>query len=197
MRKKSHLLLARQLINFWNPPVPFRIRAAFCFGSILPDLKPSFFMKRHEMDGTIHHMEHMIATLPDRKQGVGYGLPLYYLRLGEVMHYVADYFTYPHNKDFSGTMREHCIYEGKLKHELERHFVSENEAGSEILKQYPLRNTVYEKGEMWKRKKSKEITNFIKLIHKIYMESEKHTVELDCRYIVKVCSVVCFWIMYD
>lgn len=29
----------------------------------------------------------------------------YYMNLGQVTHYVADYFTYPHNKIYPGNLR--------------------------------------------------------------------------------------------
>ena len=40
------------------------------------------------------------------------------MNLGEITHYVADYFTFPHNKIYPGGFKEHCAYEEHLKHEL-------------------------------------------------------------------------------
>lgn len=37
-----------------------------------------------------------------------------YLKLGWVLHYVEDYFTYPHNTIFEGTIPEHYAYEKKM-----------------------------------------------------------------------------------
>lgn len=35
--------------------------------------------------------------------------------LGQVTHYLADYFTFPHNKIYPGNLKDHCAYEEKLK----------------------------------------------------------------------------------
>ena len=46
---------------------------------------------------------------------------VFWRRLGEIFHYIADYFTFPHNKTFTGSLVEHNSYEK----ELIRHFLSE------------------------------------------------------------------------
>ena len=43
------------------------------------------------------------------------------------MHYIADYFTFPHNKTFDGTLYQHNTYEKHLKNELKA-FVLEGKA---------------------------------------------------------------------
>lgn len=193
MRKKSHLLLAGQLIHYCNHSDDFRVKAAFYFGNILPDLKPSFFTKRHEIDGTIHHMEFMLSKLLERSLSDGCPFVLYYLRLGEVIHYLADYFTYPHNKMFAGTMREHCVYEGKLKYQLENNIAYLTEKEMDMLEKQAGNRQAYAPIS----KKFKDIMDFIQLMHKTYVALDNHTVELDCRYIVHVCSTVFYWILDD
>ena len=89
---------------------------SFYLGSILPDIKPSFLYKRHEMDGTFPYVSRHIRRLSEgdalirKKKGCKY-----YRDLGQISHYLADYFTFPHNCVFTGSIREHCIYEKKLK----------------------------------------------------------------------------------
>ena len=39
----------------------------------------------------------------------------YYINLGQITHYVADYFTFPHNNIYPGGLKEHCAYEEELK----------------------------------------------------------------------------------
>lgn len=41
--------------------------------------------------------------------------------LGQISHYLADYFTYPHNKIYPGSLKDHCSYEEKLKRDLRRY----------------------------------------------------------------------------
>lgn len=92
---------------------------SFYIGSVLPDCKPSFIYKRHEITGTFPKLRKDIDALihgkenrfPKRKR-------MYYMNLGEITHYVADYFTFPHNKIYPGGFKEHCAYEEHLKHEL-------------------------------------------------------------------------------
>ena len=43
---------------------------------------------------------------------------LYYYRIGKLIHYLTDAFTYPHNSSFEGSIHEHRVYE----QELEKHF---------------------------------------------------------------------------
>ena len=53
MRKKSHILLARYLADQMQTTASLQShRKAFCLGSILPDIKPSFITRRHEFYGT-------------------------------------------------------------------------------------------------------------------------------------------------
>ena len=34
--------------------------------------------------------------------------------LGQIIHYTADYFTFPHNKHYTGNLKDHCVYEKHL-----------------------------------------------------------------------------------
>ena len=43
---------------------------------------------------------------------------VFWRRLGEIFHYIADYFTFPHNKTFTGSLVEHNSYEKELKNRL-------------------------------------------------------------------------------
>ena len=52
MRKKSHISLARYMVENLKDEELKRHKFSFYLGSILPDIKPSFLYKRHEMDGT-------------------------------------------------------------------------------------------------------------------------------------------------
>ena len=41
-----------------------------------------------------------------------------------MIHYIADYFTFPHNETFEGSLKEHCDYEQELKLKLREHIRS-------------------------------------------------------------------------
>ena len=46
-------------------------------------------------------------------------------RVGEVVHYIADYFTFPHNEIYPGNLKDHCMYEKELKLYLREYLNSE------------------------------------------------------------------------
>ncbi len=48
-------------------------------------------------------------------------------RMGVVMHYLADYFTFPHNVTYGGSLKDHCLYERDMKYAL-RSYVRTSEA---------------------------------------------------------------------
>ena len=51
MRKKSHILLAKYLADQMEVSESLQShRKAFCLGSILPDIRPSFLTKKHETE---------------------------------------------------------------------------------------------------------------------------------------------------
>ena len=124
MRKKSHILVARYLADQMPATKSLQShRKAFCLGSILPDIKPSFLTKKHEYFGTFEEIQGKMKALIDNdpkesKERV------YWRRFGEVMHYMADYFTFPHNKNFTGNLYEHNKYEKHLKNHLKRYIES-------------------------------------------------------------------------
>ena len=61
MRKKSHILLARYLADQMQTTASLQShRKAFCLGSILPDIKPSFITRRHEFYGTFEDVNWLI-----------------------------------------------------------------------------------------------------------------------------------------
>ena len=113
VRKKSHILLARYLADQMPANESLQShRKAFCLGNILPDIQPSFVTKRHEYFGTFDEVQGKIRRLV--QSGAGYNDRVFWRRSGEVMHYIADYFTFPHNKTFDGTP-SNVLLCGKVK----------------------------------------------------------------------------------
>ena len=90
--------------------------------------------------------------------------------LGQVSHYLADYFTFPHNEIYTGSLKDHCSYEEKLKRDL---------------REYLARN----KRERVKAKESfgnaEALCNFIQAMHDDYIQ-RKHDVEDDIQHIIEV-----------
>jgi hypothetical protein len=150
-------------------------KKAFYIGSILPDLKPSFLTKRHNIDETFDILIEEI-----RKITVEYdankGINGYYARhLGVITHYLADYCTFPHNTDFTGTFSEHVYYEKELK---------------KLLKKYVKQDVAKKNREAHGTSRTlEEIEQFIRNTHAEYLKAWK-AVKVDIKYIVYLCHKV-------
>lgn len=190
MRKKSHISLARHIVHVSDKDYFVKHKKAFYVGSILPDCKPSFITKRHEIHGTFDYVTNRIEKLTKGYTHTDELSTMYFTKLGEVIHYIADYFTYPHNKEYLGDMKEHCIYEGKLKHSL-RAYISE--IGN---KDISIVNNKYGNSDLIEFNSVIDICEFIKKEHQRYIKRGFHSVEEDCKYIVGICSKIARAILY-
>lgn len=118
MRKKSHISLARDIVRHSGDTLLRKHKWAFYLGSILPDLQPSFLYRKHEFGATFGRVKRRIVILASPGLLAEGRETKYYRDLGQVTHYIADYFTFPHNEVYPGTLKEHCVYEGELKDRL-------------------------------------------------------------------------------
>ena len=174
VRKKSHILLARYLADQMPANESLQShRNACCLGNILPDIQPSFVTKRHEYFGTFDEVQGKIRRLV--QSGAGYNDRVFWRRSGEVMHYIADYFTFPHNKTFDGTLYQHNTYEKHLKNELKA-FVLEGKAD------------VYTEKEIHFETLN-QLLQYIKEHHRRYLNC-KRNIDDDIHYILTVCYQV-------
>ena len=176
MRKKSHITLAKYLVKESRDKDLKKHKYAFYLGSILPDIKPSFIYRRHEISQTFPALQKRIIKLTDLSpKEKEKNTTKYYRHLGEVSHYLADYFTFPHNQKFTGGFREHCSYEQELKKKLRSHITS---------------------GKAASRKKRyiefsapEALFDFVSKTHQEYL-TEKNTVEGDISHIIPINSQV-------
>ena len=131
---------------------------------------------RHEYDGTFDMMAEMLRALVSEEGYWSIDTSGYMMDLGQVFHYIADYFTYPHNSHYPGNIKDHCHYENHLKHGL-RAYIRSGEA-------------VFG-GAGYKRSFSTadEMLEYIQEAHEEYMK-QPVSVENDCKYITTVCSRV-------
>ena len=149
-------------------------RKAFCLGSILPDIKPSFVVKKHEYYGTIGEIQEMMRGLVEHspyeeKERV------YWRHFGEVLHYMADYFTFPHNRTYTGSLYEHNKYEKHLKQQL-KVCIKSGQARSFVFE--PLHFASFE-----------ELMDFVRISHASYLRKMRNIAE-DIQYILMVCYQV-------
>ena len=179
MRKKSHISLAKYIVDSLGEQELQKHKKAFYLGSILPDCKPSFITIKHEMEGTFPKVQHELEELVERQKNAQINMRVFYRNLGEVIHYIADYFTFPHNPHYPGNLKDHCIYEEHLKRGL-KEYIASGEA---------------EKNSEWVRlsvvnlNSTADICNFIRKAHETYVKL-KNSVEDDCRHIVTLCHQV-------
>lgn len=180
MNKGSHISLAYFLMND-IPIFEFRKqRKAFLVGSILPDCLPSFLTTRHIISDTLDYLENEIQKVCDellKKQEI---TPYCCRHLGVICHYLADYFTFPHNPGFQGSMKDHYNYEKKLLVIL-LDYLKQREVEVTPRIQYSIKN-------------SEDICHYIALKHKEYLETP-HDILVDCRYIADICSSILNYIL--
>ena len=175
MRKKSHISLAKYLVEDMETLELEHHRKSFYLGSILPDCKPSFLTKKHEFGGTFGEVTEALKALTVECNLSERNERVYWRRLGEVIHYMADYFTFPHNVTYDGNLKDHCIYEKELKNRLKEYIRSgEAEENQQEVKRF---YTV------------EALIHFIEASHAEYLML-KRSVEEDIRYIVELCRQV-------
>lgn len=150
-------------------------KKAFYFGSILPDLKPSFLTKRHTINDTFEDLISEIRLITV-DYDINRGINSYYARhLGVITHYLSDYCTFPHNTVFKGSIKEHVYYEKDLKCSLKEYLSRED------IKR--------DRDNNQKLKTIDEIFQFIMKTHKEYLKALK-VVHEDIQYIIDLCYKV-------
>jgi len=81
---------------------------SFFFGNLFPDLIQSYIWRRHEYPASRDYLRKKIERLKKR--------PLFFsFQLGEITHYVCDYFCYPHSKSYNEDILHHMLYEIRQK----------------------------------------------------------------------------------
>lgn len=175
LRKKSHILLARYIADELLVSESLQShRKAFCLGNVLPDIRPSFLTKRHEYFGTFYEVQDKIRDLVENGPEAT-NERVFWRRLGEVLHYIADYFTFPHNRTYTGTFREHNHYEKVLKNNLKA-YIQSGEA--HIYVDRALRFDSLS-----------ELISYVQEKHAAYMEKIRNISD-DIQYILSVCYQV-------
>ena len=171
VRKKSHISLAGFLADKLEHEGVKSHRKAFCLGSILPDCMPSFLTTKHAFNETFEMLQKRIENYIEYSATKDKHTMKAARDLGQIIHYTADYFTFPHNKHYDGNLKDHCVYEKKLLLALK-----------EYLNNYDV--TKHTEYEIYFESLD-ELIEFIKERHKEYV-SRKRNVEDDCRFIVMV-----------
>ncbi len=175
MRKKSHISLAGYLVHQIPSQELRKYKKAFYIGNILPDCKPSFLTTKHEFSATYAMVQDRIRDLSNDATILNSNTRSFCIQLGKVVHYLADYFTFPHNLTYDGGFKDHCYYEKDLKFGL-RHYIRSGQAAKDNL----ITKSFH---------KVEDLFLFIHRSHQDYL-MKKRNVQEDCEYIVRVCHIV-------
>lgn len=166
METKDHLMLAR-LISFSNRNFNKIYKTtAFETGCISPDINFLTYIKGHTYNGTISYVKRTVSKLQNKLKTVSD-----YYELGRIIHFIADYFTFPHSPDFKGTLKQHVEYESKL------HKYIENINGIDYI------------DDIDDKKGISICSNMIDSAHEKYL-GMKHSLQTDWRFISSICSEV-------
>jgi hypothetical protein len=123
VKKKSHMLLGRHLIDEMQSLPAERYKRVFLFGCVQPDynlftyfkgLRKGRFFEGHNFENAENHILRSVEKL---QKNDSWSMLKYY-RLGKLIHYLSDAFTSPHNVSFN--VANHALYEIKLHSQLEK-----------------------------------------------------------------------------
>ena len=120
MKRESHRILGNYLMEQMKGLPAYRYQKAFLFGCTQPDSNPFTYLKGsrraqrlrgHNYRNAERCMSRMARLLEAREQW----RMLDYYRLGKLIHYPSDAFTYAHNETFDKSIHEHRLYEMQLQ----------------------------------------------------------------------------------
>lgn len=111
-------------------------------------------------------MEKLFGSLHGKRH---WGVREYY-HFGKLLHYVADAFTFPHNRIFKGNLREHCRYEKELH------------KGFLYMLQEPQKQLIQKRGRG-------NGLDCIKKLHEEYLQQEG-SVKMIARYILRAAVML-------
>ncbi|MCD8337287.1 MAG: zinc dependent phospholipase C family protein [Lachnospiraceae bacterium] len=177
MRKKSHIALSAFLVDGLRLRELDIHRKAFYFGSIQPDLNPRMFSEPHQFDETWEKVQDLILQIEAETRDEAYNRRAVWTQVGVVMHYLADYFTFPHNTCFDGSLSGHCMHESELKYLL-RAYLCTSEAKMAFERQRLRAGQI---------RTSEQLFTYIEKTHEAYMRASYHSVLDDCRWITELC----------
>lgn len=169
MQTRDHRKLAELLVAEMGENIPYYYKKVFILGSIEPDINPFTYLHGlawgeklhgHNYENILLVMRRLFDSVQRQER---FGIRRYY-HLGKLTHYVADAFTFPHNRKFCGSLKEHRRYEKILHSQF-----------SDVLQK-----------QMGIREGSKGLHSFrrIEVLHKEYLE-KAGTYDIDCRYILQ------------
>ena len=116
MDSVSHIRVANLLMDYVEQTCGVTFdQSGFVYGNLKPDLTGTYLTKRHNPSIMMDEVMEKIRTFT-RKYTIGRtnGRELS-VDLGEICHYMTDFFTYPHNDDiYEHNLLAHYVYEKRV-----------------------------------------------------------------------------------
>ena len=180
MKAVSHRQLAIWLEELYMQNVKKQYRRAFRLGSVEPDYnKFTYFhgwwthekLHGHHYANCQNVIKKLMKKLTEsRRQNL-----FYFYRLGKLTHYLADCFTYPHNKHFTENLWQHIQYEEVFHDRMLQYLTKKAREGKRRIH------------GRWDRE-------VFLWLHEAYMASAP-SCELDCQYICMVTELATGWFL--
>lgn len=171
MRKITHINLISAILQ--ENEFDEIKKKSFYIGGLLPDCVPTFIYIKHNIDSTFNKVIKLIEQI----LVLDINSYTFWRKLGCVMHYISDYFTYPHTKLFNGTFSEHNRYEKILKDTFKNNL------------------NLIDKNNITFFENKNELIRFIKKEQDLYFIKKKvnnsNPFIIDTYYIFNVCNIIC------
>jgi len=116
MDSVSHVRVAHLLLDYVRQTCGVSFdQSGFVYGNLKPDLTGTYLTKRHYPSLMMDEVMEKIRVFVEKyKIGVVNGRELS-VDLGEICHYITDFFTFPHNDDiYTHNLLAHYVYEKRI-----------------------------------------------------------------------------------
>ena len=175
MKVLDHKLLAEYIISQNHDFNNKKEKLAFIIGAMEPDINPMTYIRAVRVGNPFK--SHFAKALEKKIEKLSIELAAKeefttkdFFKLGQLTHFVADTFTYPHNANFDKNMFKHAKYERNELHPALKKTLEKNHEGIAVNKHY--------------------VFEMIMGRHKAYMENEAGVFN-DINHIVKINLGIC------
>ncbi len=121
MKSTSHFAMGHLLYAALQKRGIYLNRIAFVYGNIAPDYAPTMLVPTHFGKACTRAVDDISSNLSElHLNNSGRVSAEYSKQLGIMCHYICDYFCFAHNKDFTGSLKQHVAYENRLDSYLRR-----------------------------------------------------------------------------
>lgn len=116
MDSVSHVRVAHLLLNYVEHTCGVTFdQSGFVFGNLKPDLKGEYFSKRHYPSVMYDEVMDKIRAFTEKYTLCKQNSRDISVDLGEICHYMTDFFCFPHNDDiYDHNLLAHYVYEKRI-----------------------------------------------------------------------------------